>query len=303
MEKRENSFFEALKIRDHIWQILGQGGELCYLVEGKDRAVLIDGLEGAGSLKSFVRELTDLPVTLVLTHGHLDHCGAAFEYGECFIHPDDIALMYSPRHSSRESRFGFAKAVSPLTTHQDPALSLEDVVPPCAVKTYPLYDGDMIDAGGTELEVIGVPGHTFGTLVFLDRKERILFSGDACNINTLLGMEGCTSIEQYLESLHHLKKYEDAYDVMYGGHGRNTVDKSIVDDAIAMCERILAGTDDAEPAVSMDGSKVFYGSIHNPDYTPACGGLANIQYSRDRLYKKDVRRYQPAGMPVKGKED
>ena len=105
-------------------------------------------------------------------------------------------------------------------------------------------------------------------------------------------MEGCTSIEQYLESLHHLKEFDDAYDVMYGGHGRNTVDRSIVDDAIAMCERILAGTDDAEPAVSMDGTEVFYGACHNPDYTPACGGLANIQYSKDRIYKKDICRKQ-----------
>ncbi len=297
--KMENRFFEALKIRDNIWQILGQGGELCYLIEGNAQAVLIDGLEGAGSLKAFVRELTDLPVTLVLTHGHLDHCGAAFEYGECCMHPDDIALMYSERHGSAASRLGFAQMKSPLCTHQTPSLKITDVIPEAPVKTYPLYDGDVIDAGGIELEVIGVPGHTFGTLVFLDRKDRILFSGDACNINTLLGMTGCTSIEQYLESLRHLKSFENEYDVMYGGHGRNTVDRSIVDDAIAMCERILAGTDDKEPAVSMDGTQVFYGSAHNPDYTPACGGLANIQYSTDRLWKKDVRRYQPAGSIIK----
>lgn len=90
-----SQFFEAVPVRDHIMQILGQGGELCYLIEGTERAVLIDGLVGAGSLKNYVREMTDLPVTLILTHGHLDHTGAAWEYGSCYIHPDDIALLYS----------------------------------------------------------------------------------------------------------------------------------------------------------------------------------------------------------------
>ena len=32
---------------------------------------LIDGLSGVGSLKAFVRELTDLPVEVVNTHGHV----------------------------------------------------------------------------------------------------------------------------------------------------------------------------------------------------------------------------------------
>ncbi|MBR2989972.1 MAG: MBL fold metallo-hydrolase [Solobacterium sp.] len=291
MRTVRNEFFEAIEVRDRIWQILGQGGELCYLVEGKERAVLIDGLTGAGSLKAFIAEMTELPVEVILTHGHLDHTGAAFEYGHCYIHPDDIPLMYSPFHSSRERRFWFATMETDLATNRKPDLTIDDCVETVPVITYPLYDGDVIDLGDRTLEVIGVPGHTYGTLVFLDRKERILFSGDACNINTLLGLKGSTSIEQYLESLHHLKTYEDAYDVMYGGHGRNTVDRSIVDDAIAMCERILAGTDDAEPAVNMDGKTVYYGSAHNADYTPACGGLCNIQYDKEKRHRRDVSPY------------
>ena len=42
---------------------------------GKRKALLIDGLSGVGSLKAFVQELTDLPVEVVITHGHVDHWG------------------------------------------------------------------------------------------------------------------------------------------------------------------------------------------------------------------------------------
>ena len=260
---------------------------------------MIDGLVGAGSLKKFVETLTDLPVELVLTHGHLDHTGAAFEYRKCYMHPDDIALMFSERHSSKEARFGFRKMDTPLAIHKYARLALTDMVETVPVATYPIYDGDRLSLGDSELEVIGVPGHTFGTLVFLYRKERVIFSGDACNINTLLGLEGSTSIEQYLESLHHLKEFEGEYDVMFGGHGRNTMDKSIVDDGIAMCERILAGTDDREEARNMQGNTVYYGARHNPDYSPACGGLCNIQYSKKFLLKKDVKKFVPkTGMVI-----
>ncbi len=286
----ENKFFISYTINDHIEQILGQGGELAYLVKGKNRAVLIDGLEGAGSLKAFVRELTDLPVTLILTHGHLDHIGAAFEYRECMIHPDDMELFYDERHFSKEARLGFAKVPSPLASHQLPSLSIDDVVEGCTVRMKPLYDGDVLELGGIELEAIGVPGHTWGTLVFLDRKDRILFSGDAVNINTLLGMKGSASVEDYLESLRHLKNFDDAYDVMYGGHGTGCVMRSIVDDAIAMCERIIARTDEKIPSFSLDHEPVYYASDHNPDYSPKCGGLANIQYKEEEILKGTAKK-------------
>ena len=62
-----SKFFTSRKIFDNVTQIGGLGGELCYLIEGSEKALLIDGLTGVGSLKAFVRECTDLPVTLVLT--------------------------------------------------------------------------------------------------------------------------------------------------------------------------------------------------------------------------------------------
>ena len=40
--------------------------------------------------------------------------------------------------------------------------TMADVIPACAVKTYPVYHGDVFDRGGVQLEVIGVPGHSVG---------------------------------------------------------------------------------------------------------------------------------------------
>ena len=62
----KSKFFTATRVDDRTTLITGLGGENCYLLEGDERSLLIDGLTGVGSLKAFVRELTDLPVIIGL---------------------------------------------------------------------------------------------------------------------------------------------------------------------------------------------------------------------------------------------
>ena len=277
-----SKFFESEKLFDNVTVIAGLAGEQCYLVEGSEKALLIDGLSGVGSLKAFVRELTDLPVEVVNTHGHVDHCGANFEFGECRIHPADIRLMYD--HSDPERRFGFAMSGARAKAMATPP-TMADVIPACAVKTYPVYDGDIFDLGGVQLEVIGVPGHSFGTIVLLDRERRVVFSGDACNPNTLLFLPGSTTIEEYRESLLHFKEYQPDFDVMYGGHGRNAVPKAIIDDALELCGEIMAGTDDRMES-AYTGRHCYYAKRFTGDFKRLDGGIANIAYALDGIIKK-----------------
>ncbi len=282
----QSKFFTAEKIFDNVTAITGMAGEKCFLVEGSQCALLIDGLTGVGNLKAFVRELTELPVRMVATHGHLDHIGASFAYGQCWIHPADIGLLYE--HGDPEGRLGFSKsgaAFQALRTEP----GLEDVTPLCPVRTYPVQDGDVFDLGGVELEVIAVPGHTFGTIVLLDRARRVVYSGDACNGNTLLFMPGSTSIEEYRESLLHFKSFQPYFDGMYGGHGPGPVPKTLVDEAIELCDQIMAGTDDQAEEAFL-GRPCLYAKRKGPDFRREDGGIANIAYSKEMIWRKEPDR-------------
>ena len=201
----KSKFFESRRVIENVTMIAGLAGEQCYLIEGTEKALLVDGLSGVGSLKAFVRELTDLPVELVLTHAHPDHLGAAFEYGKCLLHPDEIPGLYDTGDAER--RYDFVSG-----GERDFILRREDVLPCVPVCTLPVEDGSVFDLGDRELEVIAVPGHTWGHIVLLDRAARAVYTGDAVNSNTLLVLGG-TSIEQYRESLLHLWSLEEAYDV------------------------------------------------------------------------------------------
>ncbi len=287
--KKENpdgiQIFQSQKDYDNVILIAGLGGEQYYLIEGSEKALLIDGLAGVGSLRAFVRELTDLPVTLVNTHGHVDHIGADFEYGEVCIAPADIALLYA--HSDTEMRLGFAKSggtFAPLPVEP----RLDDVTVPGPIKTLPLSDGDIFDLGGVKLEVIAVPGHTNGTVVFLDRALGVVYSGDACNRNTLLFGEESTSIEQYKESLLYFQSFEDSFELLWGGHGGAAERKTIIADAIGLCDEIMAGTDDAVEAMGFDNRPCRYAKAKNERFQRLDGGMANIAYARNRIWKKDT---------------
>jgi glyoxylase-like metal-dependent hydrolase (beta-lactamase superfamily II) len=206
----DSKFFFTKEIAPKTTLIGGLGNELCYLLEGKDRALLIDALTGAGNLRAFCRELTDLPITLVNTHGHLDHAGGNFDFGECYIHPDDIPLIYQ---IEKNSRMGFVQSQLKISS-RNVFLTENDFTDSRSIKTLPVTDGCIFEMGDRTIEVIAVPGHTRGTIVLLDRGARLLFSGDAYNINTLLFLPHSTSIEEYRESLLHLKTFQSYFDVM-----------------------------------------------------------------------------------------
>ncbi len=282
----ESKFFKGRKIFPDVTLISGLAGEQCYLIEGREKALLIDALSGIGSLRAFVRELTDLPVDLVLTHNHVDHIGAAFEYGKAYIHPEDIPGMYEM--GTAEARLGFVKS---QPGEGRPALRPEDVVQSVPIVTLPAMDGQAFDLGGVRLEVIHVPGHTWGSIVLLDRAKRVIYSGDAVNANTLLFLGGA-SIEEYREALLRLNAFADACDVLWGGHGGMSVPFSIVPDAIRLCDEILAGKDDAVPGDFL-GRPALYARKKDEHFRRFDGGIANIAYSRDRLWKDQVRA--PAG--------
>lgn len=279
----KSKFFKAEPAAEGVTRITGMAGENCYLVEGEKNALLIDGLTGVGSLKAFVRELTELSVIVALTHGHLDHTGAAWEYGEVYIMPDDIELMYSDAHSSREERLKFAKLFTKFGIKLRTEPTLADVPPSCAVKTCPLREGDCFDLGGRKIEVIAAAGHTKGTAVFLDREHRILFAGDACNSNTLLNLPESVSIKTYLNSLRHLKEFQTYFDVILSGHDPREVPASIIDDGISLCEKILSKTDAAVPVDDPFGGKSYSAAARDEKGTFTYGGLCNILYkNQDR---------------------
>jgi glyoxylase-like metal-dependent hydrolase (beta-lactamase superfamily II) len=76
---------EVTLIADKTWLISDYYLDNYYLAVGDKKAALIDTGCGIGNVLDEVREITDLPVEVLLTHGHLDHCGGMFSLESCYM--------------------------------------------------------------------------------------------------------------------------------------------------------------------------------------------------------------------------
>ena len=72
--------FKTEKISEHITIIHGFCTEFMYLIEGSKAAVLIDTGCGFYSLKNCIHNLTNKPLKVLITHGHVDHAMGANEF-------------------------------------------------------------------------------------------------------------------------------------------------------------------------------------------------------------------------------
>jgi len=269
------NYFKTRPIEERVTLIQGVANEYCYLVEGTERALLIDTLTGIGNIRLYCEELTDKPISVINTHGHFDHAGGNFVFQEAWIHPMDIPLMYQQCTVQRRENFARIFYSASFCSNDD----LEPIRPLICNHA---KEGHKFELGDRVLEVIETPGHTRGSICLLDEKNRILFAGDTCNTNTLLYLEGSCTINEYLESLKKLKKFQALFDLYLICHEETPLDKSCIEDAILCCEDILAGTDDAEPGENL-GVACLYAKKRDHKNRRLDGRLGNIAYTRDKI--------------------
>ena len=74
-EQHSSPFFTVQSLPWGVQAIIGPANDLMYLVTGSRGAMLVDTGMGIGDLAAQVRQLTDLPLVAVNTHGHPDHAG------------------------------------------------------------------------------------------------------------------------------------------------------------------------------------------------------------------------------------
>ena len=267
---KENKYYKAWDLGEGIVRIHGSGGELCFLVKGTEKALLIDTTAGYGSLKTFLSDLYSTPLIVVNTHGHLDHIGADFEFDEVYLHPADHDLFFE--HSSAKGRAGFVAAANP---------SLEEMVPVREIRLLPLEDGKVFDLGNRCFRTVTAPGHTKGSCCLFDEESGDFFAGDACNSNTLLFLSDSTTVAEYYETMKKLKKLEPKIRRFYTFHGFSPVDPSAITDNLLCCEDILAGKDD-HIEVEVLGRKGLLAK-EREGMQRKDGRFSNIVYAPDKI--------------------
>lgn len=199
-----------------------------YLVEGEERAALIDTGIGLGDLRAFAARLTDRPITVLLTHNHRDHVGNAPLFPEVWMSEADqhMGPLLRPL-TARDSRMQYARNTCrrhPEKRYPWTETDMVDYPPEREPQVRTLRDGDVIDLGGRTLQCVWTPGHTPGSMSFIDSRTGALFCGDSCNqvvglgVRPIDGMRHAT-VEEAHAALLRLRGMDFDPGLIFNGHG------------------------------------------------------------------------------------
>jgi glyoxylase-like metal-dependent hydrolase (beta-lactamase superfamily II) len=185
-----------------------------WYVRGRDRDMLVDSGMGVVSLREWVPLVTERELIAVASHTHFDHIGCHHEFECRAVHSAEADLLADP---TREN------------TLADPYVTDEifDALPPepycskCyAVKRAPatrlLEDGDVIDLGDRQFEVIHTPGHSPGGIALYEKATEILFSGDILYDGPLIEDTYHSNADDYHASMERLLRLKVR--LVHGGH-------------------------------------------------------------------------------------
>ena len=203
----------------------------CYLLLGDARALLIDTGNGMGRIRDAVSLLTKLPVDVVLTHRHCDHAGGAGFFDRCFVHPGDLAPVYGMASSAIAARMLAARI----------AAGSDFPKRPHAPRYAPIQEGHAFVLGYRRVWVLHTPGHSRGSVVLLDERERLMFTGDNVAPTLWLWLPGAVPVETWLAGARRILSLCGRYTPYYG-HGDGRQNAHQIQTLVALGEALLEKT-------------------------------------------------------------
>jgi len=183
-------------------------------VRGRDHDALIDSGMGVVSLRQYVPLVSQRPLIAIASHTHFDHIGCHHEFENRLVHRAEADILASP---SRTSTLAVPYVTDQIFTALPPlpyASTTYEVR--AAPATRLLEDGDVIDLGNRQLEVIHTPGHSPGGIALWEVATETLFSGDIVYDGPLIEDTYHANAEDYVKSMQRL--LELPVRTVHGGH-------------------------------------------------------------------------------------
>ena len=256
---------------------IGNSAVFMDLIVGSHHALLFDTGYGYGDLKAVVRSITDKPLYVVNSHGHVDHACGNQAFGGAYIHPLDMELCRE-HNGPQMRRAELDVAEVPPDFDLDAHLRLG------TGKLKPVGAGDTFNLGGVTLQVIHLPGHTAGSIGLWCPEKKLLYVGDAMNCFVWLFLPEARELVTYIRTLH--KAAGLPFTHMLQSHEPDPVPKRKLWDYLDLAEHLdfEAGTVVPAPfGVESEVRICTRGGIHYDDRSHP--GFAAIMISREKVRK------------------
>ncbi len=160
--------YTVKEVLKNVYQIQEPEGFSATLIIGTEKALIFDTMSGRGDLKSLIREMTDLPLIVVNSHGHYDHIAGNVQFDQCYMHKADWDLLKNSigRYPGLSDDLKFSCRQVLRWLSQEGSLQ-------------PVFPKQHISLGNLNFQVISLKGHTPGSIGLYCDSLNLLLSGDA----------------------------------------------------------------------------------------------------------------------------
>lgn len=249
-----DEWFEVLKLPKDTFVLRENGHvqEVCsFLILGTEKAILFDTGMGVSDVSNAVKQITDLEIMVVNSHSHFDHIGDNWRFPNVYIFADDYAVQvlldgfshWDLRYDSDPELF---------TKSYPPKFNPEEYfINPVDKKVIRLIrDGDIIDLGSRQLQVVHTPGHSQDSIMLHDRQNKILFTGDTyCEwmfafMDARMPKFGFSNMEEYAKTMKTIAQLVPDLDYLYPSHDKPLADPEILIEVANAFEKVVHGDAD-----------------------------------------------------------
>jgi len=242
-----DDWFQVYETADGVYSIVEpfQFQEtISHLIVGVDRALLFDTGLGLLPIRPVVERITSLPVTVLNSHTHYDHVGGNHEFSSVLARdtPYTRANMQGFRHERIASDLSSSAFCGGVPAGIDTSAAATRA---WTASGY-IGDGDVIELGKRQLQVIGVPGHTPDSIALFDEASGLLFTGDTYYDASLWLFVPETNLDDYQQSLSRLVAIESRARYLLGAHNIARVDAGQLARVQSAFRKLRAGSFDGE---------------------------------------------------------
>ena len=202
----------------------------CFLILGRQRDILVDSGMGVAALRPILDRLSSRPRLVFTTHAHIDHVGSHPEFTNCEIlaHPAEADELARPGQQGLRFPKRSAEQIAELRRSGiEPSEFMLEAVPfvgydleshrRAAVKpTRLVSEGDVVETGDREFQVLHLPGHSPGSIALWERSSGALFSGDAIYDGVIVDNLPGSDVKLYRTTMKRLAELPVAQ--VFGGH-------------------------------------------------------------------------------------
>ncbi len=218
------------KVSDWLYILDEVNCTYMYLIIGKEKALLIDAGYGFTQFRHLIDEVTDLPLTVVCTHGHDDHVLGCTQFPQAYLNERDFDLLWSNDNPVQKEK--------QIVARRESAPDIDNLIDK---ETYcntslrsceflPVSDGDVFDLGGITLQVYPIPGHTKGSIALYCPEKKAIFTGDTVMKNHRViysqALEISAPPQEFIAALTRIEKLD--IETVWPAHGNVPVEPEYI---------------------------------------------------------------------------